>query len=222
MSNLEKFPARSPLVVLQRLVEARVRDRAPAVDVFTVDGHCFSGWAVKLEAERGGQPENLLLQGMDSSGRPSEDLVYLSVARIAAVRVQAGGTYARVLSFGELGFGAGETGPSRLELKREFQSVSEKLQTELRLTLTLEAGDAIHLTVRAIARAMPAAIAPELRDEVGRQAWTKIRALQIGHATGATLGARREGDVLRLTGDLTRALPEPLAAGLNVLLNSLL
>ncbi len=211
---LWKFPARSPRDILRRLADhaeaARTDTKkpSPVVSVFSTDGRAFTGTVLGLD---GGRDESVLLHAPDAHDAGQGHVVYLSMAHVVSVRIHDAEQYAPLLSEGAVARVEGEEAPTRLQLKRDLQSLSQRLPVAIDADWeALPRTDPAHLNLRDLGSELETAVGVVTHDDLARAAWKKLRGISIRHEQGAQIGAKRHDTSITLTLDLSRALPSDL------------
>jgi len=228
---LSKYAAETPREVLRKMAEVH-RQQAqdgkipgPEVTVYTSEGHSFSG----LILDFNGQSDSLLLYAPVNPKAASNDVVYLAISRVAAVRVRHSEVVAPVLSDGKVARPPGQQAPSRLEVRRLMREIAGKIKEASRVGLSIDAdwdhvpddGSAM-LNLQDLVQALPPIVASTARDSEGRAAWARVSALHFEHRASALLSARKDGKTVVVDADLGRALPGPLEKTLTDQLNAVL
>lgn len=206
----EKFVARDPQTLLRLLLDVN-----PLVTLHTCHGHAFTGQLLALEGEGAGA--SVLLQCAEGNGATSDDVLYLPLAHVAAVRVHDGHRWAVALSDGAVARMPGEAAPTRLELKREVARLAEEFQRESGLGVAFEVdwaaapeGDDVSLNLRDLVRALIGSVGANTDDTVGRAAVAGLQAVAVVHKPEAALSLEVSGKRLLVEADLRKALPHPL------------
>jgi len=224
---LVKYPARSPRDVLRTLAEQAQQhwgdDRRPLpiVTVYLREGPAFTGWVVRVD--RDARDEMALLHAPDSLSNPQGHVVYVPTAHVVALRVHEADAHAALLSEGAVARRLSEEAPSRLQLKREFQQLSERLPAPLDADWdALPKSDEANLNLRDFALALEKAVLAVTDDDLARDAWKSVRKLTVAHEAKADLSAKRHDRTIALALDLSRPMPADLAARLSQKLTTVL
>lgn len=216
MELVFKFKARAPQIVLRELVEdARKHEKIealPRVVLWTRAGTSIEGRVLQVGEDKWGGSVLLLTD----RGNSPMSTAFLRLDEIIGVDVQDAGKYAQVLSEGDVPRPLGQTAPTRLELKRRYADVPARIAG---LGLTLETDvewdkvpedETAAFNLADLADGLQKAISLSARDAVGKEAWAAVRRIRISHQIGASLGAVRDGDLIRLVVDLRKKLPSAL------------
>ena len=218
---LNKCAAKDPRALLRECAEYRAKagDDAkrplPRVTIFTASGQSFTGAVVHVQRER--EVETVLLYAPDEGRPESVDLVYLTLDRVVAVKVQDGEWVAPLLTGGEVARVPSEEAPTRLQLKREVREIGQRVAKEHGVASGLDVdwdslpkGDAPNLNVLDFAKAVEKGVRKVVRDSLGKEAMKGIRKLSVRHQPAARLTCEKERDALVLVLDLEKSLPTPL------------
>jgi hypothetical protein len=200
----------APATLLRRLADA---EEAPEVSVHLAGGAVLAGRPVRVGNDRG--QEVVLL-----AGERGRRFGYALLSSVVAVEVPEPERFQDVLTDGRLPPPVTGEPVSRLALRREF-APSEQLP--LWVDWEAQPGSAPALAnLDRLLRALRDVVDEVRADEMGRQAWARIRVLRVGHREGARLSARAVADGLSVEADLTAALPRDLAGDLRGQVNELL
>jgi hypothetical protein len=202
--------AMAPATLLRRLAEA---GEAPDVSVHLAGGTVLAGRLVRVGADHG--QEVVLL-----AGERGGQLGYALLSSVVAVELREPERFQDVLTEGRLAPQVVGEPVSRLALRREF-APSEAFPLWVDWEVLPDSPPALANLDRLL-RALRD-VADEVRaDEMGRQAWARIRVLRVGHRGGARLSARAVPDGLSVEADLTAALPRDLPGDLGRQVDELL
>ncbi|MBI3297357.1 MAG: hypothetical protein HYZ75_04275 [Elusimicrobia bacterium] len=192
-----QYPAAEPPALLRRLAEAADKGaERPSLQLLTRQGQSIGGLLLRVE-EKG------VVLSLDDGG-----VFFTGLGEVAGVVVRNHLRFAGALSGGTLRT-PGETPPTRLELRRELAGSSPAIEPVWEDIP--ESGDA-NLNIRDLARALAPAVAASASDPMGREAWSKVKAVKLVHRTGALLSAAAVDGGIVVSVDLSRALPSGLEA----------
>jgi hypothetical protein len=202
--------AMAPATVLRRLADAGA---APDVSVHLAGGSVLAGRPVRVGSERG--QEVVVLAG----GRGGH-LGYALLSSVVAVEVREPERFQDVLSDGRLPRPVTGEPVTRLALRREF-APTEELPLGVDWEALPDSAPALANLDRLL-RALREIAGQVRADEMGRQAWARIRVLRVGHRDGARLSVQSVPDGLSVEADLTAALPRDLGGELGRQVDALL
>ncbi len=224
---LVKYPAREPRELLRRFADEAQKhwgdDRhpLPLVTVYLREGPAFTGRVVRVD--RDVRDEVILLHAPDNLTNPQGHVAYLPSAHVVAVRVHDADAHAPLLSEGAVARRLSEEAPSRLQVKREFQQLSERLPAPIDADWdALPKSDEAHLNLRDFALALEKAVLAVTDDDLARDAWKSVRKLTVAHDARADLSAKRHDRTIAIALDLSRPLPADLASRLSQKLTTVL
>jgi hypothetical protein len=203
----------TPASVLRLLAAAEPGTGPPAVALHLASGHTLDGHLVTVGTDTGHEVVVLAMP-------PHGHLGYTLMSSITAVTVRASDRFQDLLTGGAVPLPVTGTPVSRLALRRDFAPTPE-----LPLQLDWEALPDTEEALANLARLLTElrAAVEELRaDELGRQAWSRIRELRLAHEPGTPLTVRPVPDGLLVRVDLLAALPRRLAGELREQLNTVL
>jgi hypothetical protein len=198
----------APATLLRRLAEAGA---APDVSVHLAGGSVLAGRPVRVGTDRG--QEVVLL-----AGGPGGHLGYALLSSVVAVEVREPERFQDVLSDGRLAPPMTGEPVTRLALRREFAPTEE-----FPLSVDWEAQPESAAAMANLDRLLRELreVADQVRaDEMGRQAWARIRVLRVAHRDGARLSVQAGPDGLSVEADLTGALPRDLRGELGGLIDA--
>jgi hypothetical protein len=205
--------ALTPTTLLRRLADAASPGEPPEVSVHLSGGQVLDGLLVRIGSDHG---QDVVLLVDPRGGQ----LRYVLVANVAAVEVRGPERFQDVLTEGRLPQPVTGEPVTKLALRRGF-APSEGFPVEVDWEALPDSSaqlanlDRLLRGLREIARDVCA-------DEIGRQAWGRIRTLRVAHHEGAKATVQRVSGGLLVHADLTAALPRDLTADLGRQINALL
>jgi len=198
-------PALAPSTVLRRLADAGGIGEATEVTVHLSGGQVLGGRPVRVDADRG--HDVVLLE--DARG---ERLTYALLANVVALEVHEPGRVRDVLTEGRLPQPATGEPVTRLALRRDF-APTEEFPVLVDWAAVPDSTDEL-ANLERLLRTLRQIAHDVCADDMGRQAWARIRTLQVAHHRGAAPSAVRTSDGLLVQADLSAALPRDLAGEL--------
>ena len=203
----------APDTVLQTLAAVAKDDLRPVLTLRLSSGHALSGGLVTLGADRHG--DVVVLRDPHS-----EALAYTSVSAVVAVEVHHPEPFQDVLTGGRVSLPYKGEPVTRLALQREFASV-EGFPVEVDWS-ALDGSGAMLENMAVLLRGLRDAVAVLSGDDMGREAWARVRTLRVEHQAGSPLNVGPVADGLAVHADLSAALPRTLQSILAAELNALL
>jgi hypothetical protein len=203
--------ALAPAAVLRSL--ATGPDDPPEVSIYLSGGQVLGGRVVRIGTDHGQEVAVLVDPRTGQLG-------YVLLASVVAVEVRAAERYQDVLTEGRLA--PPVTGPpvTLLALRREFAPSPEfPLDVDWR---ALPDSGAAMANLDRLLRALRDCVGDVCADEMGRQAWARIRTLTVAHQPDAPLSIEQVSDGLAVHANLVAALPRDLTVELRRQLNALL
>ncbi|MDE2291637.1 MAG: hypothetical protein KGL53_06100 [Elusimicrobia bacterium] len=204
------YPARDPQTLLRLLVQV-----TPLVTLHTSQGHALTGQLLALEGD--GPRASVLLDCADEKGETGSDIAYLLLGDVVAVKVHDGLRWSGLLADAAATV-PGERAPSREELQRHVQHLSEDLRRRSGLGIALEVdwtgvpdSDDARLNLRDLLAAVAGSLGDEGSEAAGRAAVAGLNVITIVHRPGANLSFASQAPRLYVGVDLHHALPRPLA-----------
>lgn len=202
----------APDTVLQALAAVAKDDLRPVLTLRLSSGHALSGGLVTLGADR--HSDVVVLRDPHS-----EALTYTSVSAVVAVEVHNPESFQDVLTGGRVSLPYNGEPVTRLALQREFASV-EGFPVEVDWS-ALDGSGAMLGNMAVLLRGLRDAVAVLSGDDMGREAWARVRTLRVEHQAGSPLNVRPIADGLAVHADLSAALPRTLPSILAAELNTL-
>ncbi len=203
--------ALAPAAVLRSL--AAGSDEPPEVSVCLSSGQVLGGRLVRVGTDHGQEVAVL------ADARTGQ-LCYLLLGNVVAVEVPAAERYRDVLTEGRLAPPVTGEPITLLALRREFApSPQFPLEVDWR---ALPGSDAALANLDRLLRTLRDCVGDVCTDEMGRQAWARIRTLTVAHQSDASLSIEQAPDGLAVHADLVAALPRNLNDELRRQLNELL
>jgi hypothetical protein len=196
--------ALTPASVIQQLggLTAATEGEPPLLSVHLASGQVLDGALMRVDADRG---TDVLVLADSRTGR----LAYAPLVNVTAVELRNPEPFRDVVTGGRLPAPLGGESVTRLTLQREFPSTRE---FPLRIDwAALDGSDLLLGNVARLLRALREAVAQVRSDEMGREAWEQVHALQMEHHAGAGLAVMPAPDGFAVRADLSAALPRALS-----------
>jgi hypothetical protein len=201
----------APETVLRTLASAG--GAPPVLTVRLSGGHVLGGGLVAVGADRG---TDVLVLADPETGR----LGYALLSSVVAVELREPERFQDLLTGGRVPLPQEGEPVTRLALQREFAPTQEFPVDVDWAALTgsgLMAGN-----LASLLRGLRDAVARVRADDMGRQAWARIRVLRVEHHPGSPLTVLPAADGLAVRADLAAALPRALADQITVKISDLL
>jgi len=210
---LREAAALVPATVLQSLADVVDTGERPEVSVYLSGGQVLNGVPARIGADRG---QDVVVLADPQQGRFS----YVLLASVVAVDVRTPVRFQDVLTDGRLARPLTGAPVSVLALRREF-APSTRLPLDVDWRALPNSGPALANLDRLL-RGLREIVDEVCADELGRQAWERIRTIPLAHQADVRLSVERLPDGLAVRADLTAALPRDLTGQLRQQVNALL
>jgi hypothetical protein len=202
--------ALTPAAVLRSLAGS---DEPPEVSVHLSGGQTLGGRLARVGADHG---HEVVLLADPRSGQ----FGYVLLANVVAVEVRMADRYRDVLTEGRLAPPLTGEPVTLLALRREF-APSPDFPLDVDWT-ALPGSDVARGNLDRLLRGLRDCVGDVCSDEMGREAWARIRTVTVAHQSDAWLSIDQTPAGLAVRVDLAAALPRDLAAELRRQLNAVL
>jgi hypothetical protein len=199
--------ALAPAALLRSLAGAA--DRYPEVLIHLSGGQTLGGALIRTEQDV------VVLANMGTG-----QLGYALLANVVAVEVHNPERFRDVLTNGRLARPVTGEPVTKLALRREF-TPSAEFPVDLDWEALPDSAPALANLDRLL-RGLREVAGEVCADELGRQAWARVRMIMVLHRLGERPSVQLVGDMLTLRADLNAALPHDLTGELRRQLNALL
>jgi hypothetical protein len=196
--------ALTPASVIRQLggLTVAAEGEQPMLSVHLASGQVLDGALMRVDADHG---TDVLVLADSRTGR----LAYAPLANVAAVELRNPEPFQDVVTGGRLPSPPIGGAVSRLGLQREFPATPEfPLHIDW---VALDDSDLLLGNVARLLRALRDAVAEVRADDMGREAWARVRALRVEHHAGTALAVVSAPDGLVVRADLSAALPRALS-----------
>jgi hypothetical protein len=201
----------APATLLRRLADAASFGEVAEVRIHLSGGQVLDGLPVGVGTDHG---QDVVLL----AGAPGEGLGYVLMANVVAVEVREPERCQDILTEGRLPRPVTGEPVTRLGLRRDFAPEAEfPVHVDW---AALPDTSPVLANLERLLRALREIAAEVCADEMGRQAWARMRTLQVAHRDGADLSVQRVPDGLSVQADLTAALPRDLTGVLRRQINA--
>ena len=218
-SILNAIKAQDPVEIVRLLEGRQVR-----LTLTFSSGQTVTGVPIRSESQRGAY---ILLM---RSSLNADDIFFVRLDDLTAVQVHGYQNVAPLLTDGAVARSPNEVSPTRLELKRSVQDLSEKIHKETGSSLNLDveweklpaSEHDVHLNLRDLTASVRTQLAKVAADELGKRALSEIRVFRISHHDSENPEIKRDGSIIDFRINLARALPARLDNELNDKINGVL
>jgi hypothetical protein len=204
----------APETVLRTLASVvGATDAPPFLTVHLSGGHVLEGGLVTVGADRG---SDVVVLGDPETGR----LGYALLSSVVAVELRNPEPFQDLLTGGRVPLPQAGEPVTRLALRREFAPAAE---FPVDVDWAALAGSGLVTgNLATLLRGLREAVAQVRADDMGQQAWARIRTLRVEHQAGSPLSVLPIADGLVVRADLTAALPRALLSELVTKISALL
>lgn len=193
--------ALAPETVLRTLASVAAGDVPPFVTARLAGGHVLEGGLVTVGVDRG---RDVVVLADPETGR----LGYALLSSVVAVELRNPGPFRDLLTGGRLPLPQAGEPVSRLALQREFAPGSD-FPVDVDWAAVAGSGPVLG-NLAILLRGLREAVVSVRADEMGEQAWARVRTLRVEHHAGSPLSVLPTADGLAVQADLTAALPRAL------------
>jgi hypothetical protein len=204
--------ALAPEAVLRTLASA-AGDVPPYLALHLSGGHVIAGGLVTVGTDRGA---GVAVLANPESGR----LGYVLLSSVVAVELRNPEPFQDLLTGGRVPLAQAGDPVTRLALQREFAPTGE-FPVEVDWAALGESG-VMTGNLASLLHGLRHAVAEVRADDMGQQAWARVRTLRVGHQAGSPLMVTPVSGGLAVQADLTTALPRGLAGELATKISALL
>ncbi len=205
--------ALAPATLLRLLSDAAVAGEPAAVSIYLSGGQVLDGMPVRIGTDHG---HEVVVLASAQGGQ----LGYALLASVAAVEVRGAERFQDILTAGRLPQPVTGEPVTRLELRRAYPPSGE-FPVQVDWAVLPDSGPLLANLDRLL-RGLRETAREVCADELGRNAWARVRTLRVEHSDGVRPSVRRVPDGLSVQADLTAALPRDLAGELRRQFNALL
>jgi hypothetical protein len=210
---LREAVAFAPTTVLRSLADVIGTGEWPEVSLYLLGGQVLGGVLVRVGADHG---QDVVVLADPHTGR----FGYVLLANVVAVEVRAPERFQDVLTEGRLAQPVTGEPVTLLALRREF-APSAGFPLDVDWGALPDSGPA-PANLDRLLRGLRELVDDVCADEMGRQAWARIRTMSVAHRSDVRLSVERAPDGLVVLADLAVALPRDLTGQLRRQFNELL